>query len=410
MRDLMRKSLKLLFVWVFFTFPVVRASDTLYIHCLDVGEGDATLIVSPTGGTMLVDGGINGIGDDKVLPFLDNLNLTSLDYIVATHYHADHIGGIDEVVDGLGIDSIGVVYDRGWSYTTQTYQDYSQSVEPKRVTIVDSQMIDLGGGTFVTCMAVNGNNLLEEPFTQPPIDENDLCVALKLEYHGFAFFVAGDLSGKNTANYTDIESSVAPEVGRVEVLRVDHHGSKNNTNQYFVDSLQPKVAIISVGQNPYGHPTEEVIQRLEAVPSVIYQTEDGEGNIVDGDITIKVCSDSFWVNGDSYGMSVGIEGGGGSQATPKEFTLFQSYPNPFNTTTSIRYSVWGDHPHPTTLKVYNLLGQEVKTLVDKEQCEGYYRVLWNGKDNFDQDVSSGIYFYRLQRGDLVQTRKMILLK
>lgn len=62
---------------------------------------------------MLVDAGANGKGEDNVLPFLDSLNITSLDYIVATHYHADHIGGVDEVVSGLIIDSVGVVYDRG---------------------------------------------------------------------------------------------------------------------------------------------------------------------------------------------------------------------------------------------------------------------------------------------------------
>lgn len=138
MLDFMTKSVRLFFLIVLAICPVAWGNDTLYIHCLDVGQGDATLIVSPTGGTLLVDAGKNGRGTDKILPFLNNLNITSLDYIIATHYHADHIGGIDEVVDGLNIDSVGVVYDRGWSYTTNTYYDYADAVDSKRVAIQDS--------------------------------------------------------------------------------------------------------------------------------------------------------------------------------------------------------------------------------------------------------------------------------
>jgi len=410
----MIRLLKLLLVIVCLCYSPVWGSDTLYIHYLDVGQGDATLVVSPTGEIMLVDAGYNGKGESKILPFLEDRSITSLDYIVATHYHADHIGGIDEVIDGLSIDSVGIVYDRGWSYTTQTYTDYANVVQSIRTTIQDSQVIDLGGGVEVTCVAVNGNAVLDNPFTDPPHNENDLCVALKLSYTNFEFFVAGDLSGKNTDYYTDIETSVAPEVGRIEVLQVDHHGSNNNTNQCFLDSLQPQVAIISVGDNPYGHPHPEVIERLEAVPSVIYQTEDGDGNVVDGDITIKVCSDSFWVNGDGYATSVGVEEDEQTGVIPKGFGLLQNYPNPFNSSTTICYTIPDrdreGRPHRTTLKVYNILGQEVGALVGEKQSAGYYQVLWNGRDNSGKDISSGIYFYRLQVGDFVQTRKMVVLK
>ena len=80
-----------------------------------MGQGDATLIVFPTGQAMLVDVGYNGKGEDRVLSFIDNLNIASLYYAIAIYYHADHVGGMGEVVDGLSIDSIGAVYDRGWS-------------------------------------------------------------------------------------------------------------------------------------------------------------------------------------------------------------------------------------------------------------------------------------------------------
>lgn len=328
---LMYRFLKVLFLAVFLLFPFAcndtqlresprstpsidfeesiessdDTNDTLYIYCLNVGHGDATLIISPSGQTMLIDAGKNGRGNSEVVPFLDSVNITSLDFLVATHYHADHIGGIDEVVGHLTIDLIETVYDRNWSYSTGTYDDYADSVNPKREIIADSQVIDLGAGVYLTCVAVNGNGILDSPFTDSRYSENDLSVALKLTYGEFDFFVGGDLSGRNTSSYKDIETSVAPKVGKVEVLQVNHHGSNNNSNQFFLDTLQPIVAIVSVGDNTHGLPHPDAITRLQAVPSVVYQTEDGDGNVIDGDITVKVHSDQFWVNGDPYSVHTG---------------------------------------------------------------------------------------------------------
>ena len=160
----------------------VGHATNLKIHCIDVDQGDCTLIVSPTGGTFLFDAGWNGKGNSVVIPYLQGLGLTALDYVGASHYHADHIGGLDEVVNFLGIDSVRVaVLDRGWSYTTITYGDYADAVAPKRTTITDGQVIDLGGGTTVTCLGVNGNGELSPPFDDK-YDENDLSVALLVEY------------------------------------------------------------------------------------------------------------------------------------------------------------------------------------------------------------------------------------
>lgn len=96
---------------------------------------------------------------------------------------------------------------------------------------------------------------------------------------------------------------------------------------------------------------------------------------------------------------------------PKEYRLFQNYPNPFNPTTDIRYQIPDDRsPAHTTLKIFNLLGQEVRTLVDEVKDAGYYSVTWDGRDNLGNDVPSGVYFYRLTAGDFMKTRKMILTK
>jgi outer membrane protein assembly factor BamB len=96
---------------------------------------------------------------------------------------------------------------------------------------------------------------------------------------------------------------------------------------------------------------------------------------------------------------------------PKVIRLLQNYPNPFNPSTDIRYQIPDvGLPVHTTLRVYNILGQEVRTLVDKVQEAGYFNVTWDGKDNLGKNVTSGIYMYRLQAGDVTETREMILLK
>ncbi len=99
-------------------------------------------------------------------------------------------------------------------------------------------------------------------------------------------------------------------------------------------------------------------------------------------------------------------------ADPSRYELFQSYPNPFNPETRIKYTVDSrqTHPIPTTLKIYNILGQLVKTLVDEAQEPGSYEVIWDGKDEKGNDVVSGIYFYQLTTGEFSQTKKMILIK
>ncbi len=99
---------------------------------------------------------------------------------------------------------------------------------------------------------------------------------------------------------------------------------------------------------------------------------------------------------------------------PGTFALSQNHPNPFNSTTLIRYSIPDRNrevrPHRTTLKIYNILGQEVRTLVDEKQPAGYYQILWDGRDQTGEEVASGIYFYRLKAGKFNKVSKMVVLR
>jgi flagellar hook assembly protein FlgD len=113
---------------------------------------------------------------------------------------------------------------------------------------------------------------------------------------------------------------------------------------------------------------------------------------------------------DTDGKLMKVEQKQADNSKPAKYALYQNYPNPFNPETQIKYSVSGDGMIHVSLKVYNVVGQLVKTLVDEEQMPGEYNRTWNGKDEKNQDVASGMYFYKLKISDFSETKKMVLLR
>jgi beta-lactamase superfamily II metal-dependent hydrolase len=305
MRQLVKASLALSFlISMTAVFSATASAQQLRIVHIDVGQGDATLIVGPAR-TLLFDGGVTGSGTE-IRAVLDALGISSIDYFVAGHYHADHIGAIDEVING-GIALNLAAYDRGGSYSSQAFTHYTTAVGAKRSTITVNQQIDLGGGCVLTCVAVNGAT---PNGSVTPTDENARSVALVLRYGAFDYFIASDLSGGGSST-ADVESLLASSAGDVDVLHVGHHGSTTSTNQTLVDTLKPEQAVISLGDgNSYGHPTQGVLDRLDAAATVdtIWQTEAGTGATaakvrVGGDITFLTDGNTYSVNVSSTGQT-----------------------------------------------------------------------------------------------------------
>jgi beta-lactamase superfamily II metal-dependent hydrolase len=283
------------------------AQQLKIIH-INVGQGDATLFIGPTGKTLLFDAGPSMQGT-KLRQIFNNNGLTTLDFFVAGHYHADHIGSIDELL-ATGITLTTASYDRGSSFTTQSYTDYVNAVGAKRQTIALGQIIDLGGGVTAECVAVDGrtpNGTVSTLDSAGADDENAHSIGLVIRYGTFDYFVASDLTGGGVsggATKPDVESKIAPYIGDVDVLHVGHHGSRTSTNQLLVNTLKAEQSVVSfASNNTFGHPTQEVIDRLTAsaqMINILFTQTSPVGTSaktrVGGDIT-------FVTNGSTYSIT-----------------------------------------------------------------------------------------------------------
>ena len=265
----------------------------LRIITLDVGQGDSTLIIGPTGRTLLFDAGPTGAGA-HIKSVVNANGFASLDYFIAGHYHSDHIGGIDELIAG-GVPINQAVYDRGFSYDSSSYRDYVKAVGGKRHTMALDQVIDLGGGCSVTCILVSGR--ADAGAVDPQDDETGYSIGLLLRYGNFTYYLASDATSGGCSNVcpsADTETLVAARIGRVDAMHVQHHGSSDATGQGLLDALQPKVVFISCGtDNSSFHPAQSTLDRLQATSSIahIWQTERGSGAsaakvLVGSDITL----------------------------------------------------------------------------------------------------------------------------
>jgi len=256
------RSLPLLFP--LFLFPQALPAQDLEIWFLDVGQGDSTLLRGPTGKTFLFDGGDNGKGNAVVIPLLQSLGINHLDWVSASHYHADHVGGLDEVWNA-GIHATTCL-DRGDSNPpgTWSFSDYRSAYASVRQTVQPGQIIDLGGGVTLTCLCVEGelSNGSSVDISQSSQWENSACIAWKVEFGDFDMWLGGDLTGGGNGT-AFVEQQVAPLCGDVDVYQLNHHGSYTSSGTSFVSTLRPEFGVIPCGSsNPYGYPTQGVVDRL----------------------------------------------------------------------------------------------------------------------------------------------------
>lgn len=245
------------------------ATGRLQIHHIDMGQGDAAVLITPKGQVVLFDAGkdiANRKNCDVETEYLDQLGVKQIDYIFVSHYHTDHIGCIPAVLQQFPLK--GISYDRGQRYNTTYYTNYVNALTAEnRKTAMLGQTITLDGDAdpvTLKVVSINGTYTGGEVTTD---NENDLSVSVLVSFDAFREEIDGDLSGENTSNYQDIETGVAPSVGPLDVCKVHHHCSAYSTNEAWLKATHPTVAIISAGDgNVYRHPAESYLLRLRRTP------------------------------------------------------------------------------------------------------------------------------------------------
>lgn len=269
------------------------APQGLTVVVVDVGQGSSTVIRAPDGTVHVIDAGEEGKGFQVVNGVLASLQPTSWGHTFATHFHIDHIGGLDEVLQPQR--PFVHCYDRGDTAAPShsSFVGYVAAAGARRRTPSEGQVIQLGGGATATILALNGRVVggTVVNLSGTAQEENSRSLAMRVDYGDFSMWVGGDLTGGGNGT-ADVESPASTQCGDVDVYLADHHGSNTSTNATLVNRLAPELSVFSAGSgNNFGHPQSNIINRLNqsAASTVLMGTSDGAGSIgfsVTGQLTI----------------------------------------------------------------------------------------------------------------------------
>ena len=234
-------------------------TDNLEVYFIDVGQADSILIVNKDD-AMLIDAGNNDDGED-VVNFIKEKGIQKLNYVVGTHPHEDHIGGLDDVINSFEVENVMLP---DITTNTKTFEDVIESIENKDLEITLPQT----GYSFKI-----GEANCEVKSTI--IDKSNLNLAsivIRLEFGNTSFLLMGDAEEKN-----EEQMNLKPTT----VLKVGHHGSTTSTSLDFLRQVNPQISVIMAGKdNNYGHPEQETLTKLDNIGSKIYRTD------LNGTITI----------------------------------------------------------------------------------------------------------------------------
>ncbi|MEF8857224.1 MAG: lamin tail domain-containing protein [Haloplanus sp.] len=233
-----------------------QSVGTLSVHFINVGQSVSTLVVGPTGETMLIDTGHYNDDGAHVLAYLERHDVTRLDHLVVSHNDADHIGGNAAIIDYYEreADGVGAVYDPGIAASTQTYERYLDAVEEHDVTLYETRE-----GDSVPFEGVNVAVLgPPEPYLENRA-RNENSIVLKLTHGETSVLLSGDAEDDQEAYLVETYGDRL----RSTVLKAGHHGSSSSSSGAFLDAVQPNAVVVSSAYDSrYGHPTDEVLRRF----------------------------------------------------------------------------------------------------------------------------------------------------
>jgi beta-lactamase superfamily II metal-dependent hydrolase len=308
--------------------PPPASGGELIVRVLDVGpiNGDSILISSPTGKTVLLDAGDTTKGK-AVVEALKRNNIQQLDYFIATHPHPDHMGGAAEVFKAVKVLNVIDNGQRpfvpqeltarqnqnsnrrsttrrapGPASITKFYDDYLEAIktsEARHEIAQPGTKYDLGGGALLTILGPSEPMFTREQMRTGGNEPNANSIVARLDYGEFSMLLAGDAEEQTEHRLLTKQLDL-----KAKVLKVSHHGSKYASSRDFLNRVNPEIAIVSCGAwNRYGHPSQAVLDRLQAANVKLYRTDlQGEIAIATrgkaNDITVKTAketTDDLWV-------------------------------------------------------------------------------------------------------------------
>jgi competence protein ComEC len=256
--------------------PTAPSDALLIVSYIDVGQGDSILIQTPNNKNILIDAGTSSYGP-KISNYLRSRGINKIDVLIATHPHADHIGGMSHIIENF---NIGSIYMPNVASTTKTFENLLLTIQSKGLTIKTAKagvLIEIDSAVTAQLIAPNSSKYN---------DVNQYSAVLKVTYNATSFIFTGDAGQLSEQEMLNSGYNL-----KADVLKVGHHGSSTSTTQAFLSAIAPKYAIITVGaNNRYGHPNDLVLNRLADMGVTIYRTD------LDGTIIISSDGRNIYAN------------------------------------------------------------------------------------------------------------------
>jgi len=278
-------------------FIVLPHGEMLTITMLDVGQGDAFLIEAPGGKKMLIDAGDQKGAEQAVIPVLRRKGINSLEVLISTHPHVDHMGGFPQLLQNirprLVIDTEPAHLNESGESGNWYFREYRKMIKKKKIPhhlAREGQVIKLSSEVSVVILHPS------EPFLRGTVsDDNENAVALKLTYKKFSILFTGDTGHEAEkrllARYGAVRVADFPQASlRSTILKVGHHGSRYSSSPEFLQAVNPRIALISCGKNNrYKHPHQSTLRLLQQQGIKTYRTDKS------GAVIIKTNGKRVWV-------------------------------------------------------------------------------------------------------------------